>query len=373
MYLHEPWLRKWILGLVLAFPVAAIAAPDPGETLVERGNIDDDFYAAGSVVDLDAEVAGDVIVAGGELFIGHQVAGDVIAAGGRLKIRGDVVDDVRVAGGEIDIDAVIGDDLAVAGGSITLSPGSRVGGQAWLAGGEVHMAGTIDGNLKISGGTIRLAGTVHGDVELEGGEIEILDSAQIDGALEYQSPRQAETDPAASIGGQVTHDDVGWNYADRGYGLFFAITLIVASVLFYLFFPNYTQASVRRVASDPWASLGIGFVFVVVTPLLGMMLMLIVVGLWVGLCLLAMYGVALLSGFLVACFFVAERAARLFKQDITSTGRRLISVVIAILVLGLVQTIPLIGGLILFLLLLFGLGAGLIQLRYVYRPPPALS
>ena len=31
----------------------------------------------------------------------------------------------------------------------------------------------------------------------------------------------------------------------------------------------------------------------------------------------------------------------------------------------------LLGGLMLFLLLLLGLGAGLIQLRYVYRPPDA--
>ena len=73
--------------------------------------------------------------------------------------------------------------------------------------------------------------------------------------------------------------------------------------------------------------------------------------------------------FLIACFFVAERGAALFRQDIGSRSRRLISVIVAIFVLGLVQTVPLLGGLVLTLLLLLGLGAGLIQLRYVYRPP----
>jgi cytoskeletal protein CcmA (bactofilin family) len=350
-------------GLAVSF--ASFADSSAGETVVERGNIDDDYYAAGGVVDIDAEVAGDVIVAGGELYIGHLIEGDVIAAGGK--------DDIRISGGDLNIDATVGDDLAAAGGSITISPGTSVGGDAWLAGGEVHIAGTILGNLTVAGGNIRLSGTVRGDVELEGGEIQILDSARIDGELKYKSPRPATTSAGATISGEITHEPVDWDYADSGYGLFFSITLMVAGVLFYLFFPHYTLASVKRMGSDPWSSVGLGFIFLVATPLVAVMLMLIVLGLWVGLSLLALYCVALLSGFLIACFFVAERGARLFKQDISSRGRRLISVIMVIFILGLIQMIPLLGGLILFLLLLFGLGAGLIQLRYVYRPPETVS
>ncbi|MDH3630198.1 MAG: carbohydrate-binding domain-containing protein [Gammaproteobacteria bacterium] len=360
--------RILILFPALAVSCASFADSDAGETVTKRGNIDDDYYSAGGVVDIDAVVAGDVIVAGGELYIGHLIEGDVIAAGGTLKIRGEIKDDIRASGGDLNIDAIIGDDLAAAGGSITLSPGVTVGGDAWLAGGEVHIAGTILGNLKVTGGDIRLSGTVHGDVELEGGEIQILDSARIDGELTYKSPRQATTGADAVISGGITHQPVDWDYADRGYGLVFSITLMVAAVLFYLFFPHYTLVSVKRIGSDPWSSLGLGFIFVVATPLVAFILMLIVLGLWVGLSMLALYCVALLSGFLIACFFVAERGARLIKQDISSRGRRLISVIVVIFVLGLIQMIPFLGGLILFLLLLLGLGAGLIQLRYVYRP-----
>ncbi len=362
-----------ILMPALALPGYSIAASDVGDTVTRRDQIDDDYYAAGGVVDIDADVAGDVIVAGGELTIGHRIEGDVIAAGGSVKIRGEIKDDTRISGGDLNIDASIGDDLAATGGFITLSPATIVGGDAWLAGGEVHMAGTIAGNLKISGGNIRLSGTVRGDVELEGGEIQILDSARIDGNLNYKSPRPAATDIKAQITGQVTHETVRWDYADSGFGLVFTITLVVASILFYLLFPHYTLASVKRIGSDPWTSLGLGFIFVVVTPMLAVIMMLIVLGLWVGLSLLALYCVALLSGFLIACFFLGERGAKLFKQDIAARGRRLIAVIVAIFVLGLVQMIPLIGGMVLFLLLLFGLGAGLIQLRYVYRSPKAIS
>lgn len=360
-----------LLGLALLLPVPVAAVSDSGDSIVERGPIDDDYYAAGGTIDIDAVVAEDVIVAGGEIEVGHQIGGDLIAAGGSLQIHGRIGDDARIAGGELIIDASIGDDLAASGGSITLTRSSRVGGDAWIAGGEVLMAGTVEQNLKIIGGEIRLSGHVLGDVELEGGDIQILDGAQIDGDLVYLSPQPAVTAAGSRIDGQVLHEPGDPGYDDRGFGLFFSLTLMVASILLYLCFPNYTRAAAARVGSDPWNSLGLGFVVLVATPVAAFILMLLVVGLWVGLSLLAMYAVALLVGFLVGCFFLAELGAGWFKQNLASTARRLIAVIIVIFILGLLQTIPLAGGLLLFLLLLFGLGAGVIQLRYVYRSDSA--
>ena len=246
---------------------------------------------------------------------------------------------------------------------------TSIAGDAWLYGGKILIDGSINGNLKVIGVDIRLSGTVLGDVELEGVEIEILDSASIAGNLVYRSPQPAVTASGVQIGGRIDYEAGEQKYGDRGFGLFFSITLALAAILLYLLFPHYTMASVQRIRKDPFTSIGLGFVFFIMTPLLAVFLMLIVLGLWIGLSLLALYCIALLAGFLIACFFVAERGAKLFKQDISSRTRRLISVIIAIFVLGLVQAIPLLGGLLLFILLLLGLGAGLVQLRYVYQTP----
>lgn len=360
-----------LTGLVLALPCNLLADSDRGDRVVKRGQIDDEFYAVGGAIDIDAKVDGDVIVAGGELRLGHRIDGDLIAAGGKLRIRGEVTDDIRISGGDLDIDAVIGDDLAAGGGQVSVSAGSRVGGDAWLFGGEVDMAGTVNRDLLIRGGKIRLSGTVFGDVELDGRDIQILDGARIHGNLSYSSPRAVQPGERVTIGGELTRASIDYEYADSGFGLFFPITLMVAGILLYLLFPRYTLAAVRRIDTDPWTSLGIGFLFLVFTPCLALMAMLIVLGFWIGLSLLALYGVALLTGFLVACFFLAERGARLCRQELASTGRRLIGVTIAIFVLGLAQSIPLFGGILLLVLLLFGLGAALVQLRYVYHPSEA--
>lgn len=360
-------LKGLLLALFIIFPLTSFPDSDADETVTRRGTVDDDYYAAGGVVDVDAEVSGDVIVAGGELFIGHRIDGDIMAAGGTVKIRGEVKDDVRIAGGDLYIDASIGDDLAVSGGSITVSPATTIGGEAWLAGGEVHMAGTVNRDLKITAGNIRLSGTVHGDVELEGGEIQILEGAQIDGELRYQSPEESSIDSAANITGKITYQELDWDYSPKGFGILFSLTIVIAAILLFWLFPKFTLSSADRITADPWKSLGLGLVLLVVTPMVATMLMFLVLGVWIGLTVLALYLVALLLGFLIACFFLGDRGAKLVNRDLNTRGRRILSVTLAILLIGFIKIIPLIGGLILFALLLFGLGAGVLQLYSVYR------
>jgi len=357
------------LGLTLAFPIVSYAAADADETITKRGSVDDDYYAAGGTVDIDAEVAGDVIAAGGELFIGHRIEGDVMAAGGSVKIRGEVEDDVRISGGDLSIDVVIGDDLAASGGSIYISPNTTVGGEAWLAGGDVTMAGTINKDLKITAGNIRLTGVVHGDVELQGGEIQVFESAQIDGNLHYKSRQPGSIDPAAHIAGNVTFEELEWDYSENGIGIIFSITLIAAGILLFWLFPKFTLASAGRITSNPWKSLGTGVVILIATPIVVIILMSILLGVWIGLSVLALYFVALLLGFLIACFFVGERGAKMLKKDISTTGRRILSVSLAIILIGFLSIIPVLSGLMLFTLLLLGLGAGTLQLHFVYRHP----
>lgn len=350
--------------LIHAFP--CIAASDSGETVTKRGDVSEDYYAAAGTVDIDATVIGDVVVAGGELYIGKEIQGDVMAAGGTIRIKGEVFDDIRSAGGDIEIDALIGDGLLLAGGKIRVTSDTNAAGEVWIAGGDVTMAGTVGKDLLVMAGNIRLSGTVLGDVVLHGGEIEILEGAVINGNLLYKSPQKATIHPDAKITGDVTYEKMEWDDYEGGSGIFFSLTLIVAAIVLYLMFPGFTISAAGRIASNPWKSLAIGVVALIITPLVAALFMGIVVGIWVGLALLCFYFVALITGLLISCFFLGDRAARILKKDASTTGRRLISVSLIIILLGLIQLVPLMGGLLVFVLLLLGLGAGILQLRINY-------
>lgn len=355
------------LVLMLVFPLLSSAVPESGETVTRRGTVNDDYYAAGGTVDINAVISGDIVIAGGELFIGHHIKGDVIVAGGSVHIRGDIQDDVRAAGGDITIDANIGDDLIAGGGRINVSAGSTVDGEVWLAGGDVLVAGTVNKDLVIGAGSIRLSGTVHGDVKLEGGEIQILEGAIIDGDLHYKSPGEANIHSDARIAGNVTYEQAEWDHPHRGAGIFFVITMVVASIVLFKLFPGFTMSAVSRISADPLKSLGAGFLALIIVPIVAVLLISIILGVWIGLSIFAFYLVALLLGFLVSCFFVGDWGAKRLNKDVTTTGRRLLSVTITIVVLGLLKLIPVIGGLLIFALLLLGLGAVMLQLKDNYN------
>ena len=353
--------------LIFIFPCASFSASDIGETVIKRGTVNDDYYVASDSVNIDAEVAGDAVVAGGDLFIGRRIQGDIMAVGGSVNIRGEILDDVRVIGGDVNIDATIGDDLAVAGGEIKVFSTTSTGGEAWLAGGDVDMAGTINKGLSIVAGTIRISGTVRGDVVLEGGEIHILEGALIEGSLRYKSANKATIHPDAKIIGDISYEEKKWDHPHRAYGIFFSITMIAAAIVLFLLFPGFTLSSVEKISSDPWKNLGVGFALVILTPVAAILLMSVVLGIWIGLSILALYFVALLLGFLISCFFLGDWGARRLRKNITTTGRRLFSVALGIIFVGIIQLIPVIGGLFIFVLLLSGLGAVASQLHCVYR------
>ena len=83
-------LPAFFSALMLVVPVSLFAAPETGEIISKQGVVSDDFYALAGTVNMDADVAGDVIVTGGDLRIEHRIQGDVMAAGGTVNVRGEM-------------------------------------------------------------------------------------------------------------------------------------------------------------------------------------------------------------------------------------------------------------------------------------------
>jgi cytoskeletal protein CcmA (bactofilin family) len=368
--------NTWISSAMAVLALCAIpwiaTAQDTGETVVKRGAVNDDLYAFGRTVDIDAQVRGDVIAAGGDVSVGRMVSGDVMVGGGNVSLRGKVDDDVRAGGGSLDLDLVVGDDLIAAGGEIRTSPSTRVGGNAWFAGGSLDLSGDFAHDLRAAGGDIRLGGHVHGDVDLEGDNISILPGAVIDGNLVYRSSRMANIEKDATIRGKVTRMPYpararGMPAVERGSSLVFLASLFLSALVLALVFPRFSAASAECLRTRPWAALGLGFAALVATLVAALLALVLVLTFLPGLVLMALYPVVLLAGFLIGVVWVGELGARLIRRDAgASPGIRVLSLAVALVVLGLLSLIPVIGGLIWFLLMLFGMGAGILQFSRQY-------
>ena len=145
--------------------------------------------------------------------------------------------------------------------------------------------------------------------------------------------------------------------------------LMVTGVVLLLLFPGVFARSARTIATNPWKSLGLGLAALVVTPVVVMILLFTVLGIPLAFTAMALYAVALLVGFLVAAVFLGD-VGGLLGQRRPSPGGQIVRLLGALIVLALARWIPVVGGLILCLALLFGLGALVLESHRAYAGRP---
>lgn len=349
----------------MLFP-PGLHAQETGATVILRGTLLDNVYAAGGSVDVLGDLEHDLVAAGGTINIRQLVKGDVIVAGGSVNLSGRVGDDVRAAGGTVSIGGPVGGEVVAAGGTVTLTPETRVEGRAWLGGGRVVVAGRIGRELKVAAASVSVGGEVDGDVWIAARTIEILPTAHIKGDLAYTSVKPARIAPGAEIQGRVIYTKPVLAERARWIGLV-VVTLIriaflggviVCGVVLLLLFPGFAVSAAGTISSDPWKSLGVGFLVLIVTPIVGIILMVTIIGIPVGVVLGALYMVALLLGYLTAAVFLGELVARLVGRGLElSTGGRVFSLVLSLVFLALIRLIPVLGGIVAMLAVVIGLGA----------------
>jgi len=324
-------------------------------------------------------VAGDLYAAGCPISVDRPVGKDVVVAGCDINVTGEVGDDLRAAGGQVTLDGKVSGEAIVAGGKIVLTSGSVVAGRALLLGGEVAVDGKIGKDLKIYAGKITIQGEVEGDTRVMAREIEMRPGAKIKGNLSYASRDEIKMDPTAQVIGKITREPTpkGWREERRweprhyGFRVVRLLGLIAAGALMLLLFPAFTQAAQLNVGTAAWKSLGLGTAVVFAGSLVVLMLLITVIGIPIALVLLAAYGILCLIGYLTAAHFIGERIAQpLRKGAETSTAWRIGMLAIALILLALIRMIPLAGGLVALLALLFGAGATVLQLFRRYRGTP---
>ena len=374
--MHIPQHRIFfsvLLGLFIATIV--IWAQEPGQLVLIDTPVNQDLYAASRDVSIETTVNGDVVVAGQNVSVDGRVTGDVIVAARDIKISAAVGDDVRAAGQYIRVTAPVAGHIAAAGQTVTIS--KPVGEWAWLAGNTVEVLDTVGGKLTIHARNITVDSQITGDVELIGEKLNLGPKTVVLGNLTWRSDNEADIDPGARIDGQFTKAPLP-DYADADVedgGLFFTLRLIVAVAVLFLLFPNPMRSTTDRLVAHPVLLLILGFVVMVVAPVVAIILMVTGVGVWLGLALLGIYLVALLLGVLTGLFSLSDIVLRRF-QPTPTVWQALAAIIGTIVAVGLLTYVPVVGTLMALAIGLFGFGAlchGCWVLVQRYRNKPLSS
>lgn len=180
---------------------AAGGSPLEAETVLQT-NATDTFIAASSGMP-ELQTPGDIFASGAAVVTKGRVAGDAHVAGFDLDLEAEVAGDLYAAGATMTLRAPVGGDLSMMGFSLRTANSAITTGNARMLGGTITIEGPVGGALAATGGEITLNAPVTGDVLLQGGTVTFGGKARIAGTLTYSAPEPvnipAEVIPAARV------------------------------------------------------------------------------------------------------------------------------------------------------------------------------
>lgn len=306
-------------------PVAADETRTGSSVVVEEGEtIDDDLTAFAGTVIVRGTVNGDVTAFSGDIHVEGQVNGDLTAFGGNVRITGTVSGDVDAAGGNV----VVAED-------------ARVGGQLEAAAGNVIIDGEVGEDARVGAGTITLgpSAVVGGDFVYDG-DLDRAESARIAGEVRQESSVGIDL----GFTGPLVPNWVGWMYG-------FLVNLVLGAVAL-LVFPRFSAGIADRATANPLRSGGAGLLLFVGIPILLVLLFISLIGIPLGLLGILVYALLLWFGYVYGAFAVGTWAL-----GVADAGGRWLALFVGLLIAGVVGFVPILGGIVQFLVLLLGLGA----------------
>lgn len=322
----------------------------------------DNYYAAGNRVDITAPMPADVLVAGREVMIRQPVAGDILAAAWRVELAAKADDDVRLAGSEIYLNAPVEGDVTIAGGSITLGPQSTVGGRSWITGNTVRLEGVLEREVSIAAANVLVTGEIRQPLKIVADTFEVAAGARLLAPVTYRSPKEAIIAPGATVAGPMTYTRIEPREAREARQLpvvstlLFSVHLFLAGLLVIAFLPRTEASIVDTLRRHPGKSILAGLTLFITVPVAALFLIASVLGLPFGLMLAAAFAVLLFAGVLTTAFFVGEWEGRLLRSEAMMTRQRHAMLLLAgVLTLALLRSV--VGGLAVFVSILFGFGA----------------
>lgn len=371
---HFKILAASLVSLLIVFAVASTAnaagffvGKEDGTATIPAGKtVDSTAFIAGSQVVIDGTVQGDLYCAGETVTIKGTIDGDVICGGSTVTIDGTVKGDVRAAGSTVMLGGDIAGSVLVAGSSVTTSDNFKVGRDFTGAAETMNLAGNFSRDVLAAATKFTLSGTVVRDISAYTDQFSLADNASVRGNVWYSSTNKSNV-PDGVVQGNVVfeqskrQDETSLDLSGLLLGM---LMLIVLAVVGVLVMPRFVHTAASLAPRDVLLAFLIGFVAILLTPLVGVLLAVTMIGLLAGIVLMLVWLLAIISSGIFASYYVGtlvlqKRATNAVLVALAG------SVVLAVLLL-----IPFINVLAFILMVCIGAGMQIMHIRHQFSKNP---
>lgn len=355
---------------------AAIFRANDNLVISESEVIDENLYAAGSVLTIYSEVQGDVYAAGEVVSISGVVNGDVNVVGETVQLLNQITGDIRVAGATVTVGKEIFGEVMIAGVDVTILETSTITGKAYIAGSNVDVNGTINGDLEIYGEMVKINGEIFGNVKIGADKVILGSNAVIHGNLEYELVDQIISSTAPQVLGEVIKIDVKIDdkipaiknkKSGKGlsgflalYSIFKLLVLVLTSLVTFFLFQKYSSTTSKEIVKNfGWNWLR-GAVIGMIIPSAIFLLMITLLGYKLGLFLMALFILVCMLAKIFAVMAIGAFVHKLVQKALKKKEEKELSwqtVMIGVTVFWLLGLIPIFGWLVKFIFIVPAFGA----------------
>ena len=293
----------------------------------------------GNVVTIDNDVNDDLFVSGNQVTINSNVNGDLFAAAGDVVVNGNVTGDAYVVGGNVTVNGQITGGLIVGAGQATISGKT----EKIIAGcGDLAIKGNTDkiiaaaGNVKIystsvveryayiSTGGFDNQGTINGELNLSAEQL--IEKGNV-GTFNYQKGTAGEdfSKGMRSLGAILS--------------ILGAIGMLVLGILLIHLFPKLFFTIEKEVEKDSIVRTIIGFLLIIATVIVGVILAVTVIGLPIAAILGMFFIIALMTSGLFVSYCTGKFVTKRLNINTSDIGM----FVIGFVILAILKLIPVLG------------------------------
>lgn len=297
-----------------------------------------------------------LLAAGRNVTLAGDYEGGLIA-GAFVTLRGSSHGDVTAVAGSITVDGRIEGNADFVAERVELTPQARITGNVRFLARRIVIGGQIDGNVLALTQDSRVDGRIAGDVSIttESGQLGRL--ARIDGDVDLVSEQPMLVDRQAQVGGETRIASTEQGFGIHGWALLWSMLWVgsVALALNFIWPAGFRRAG-ATLAERPVASIVVAIVAYAIFAIVGLICTVTIVGIPIAIVVALAAAVLGMFGWAVAMLAAALLMTRLLRQP-----PRIAIVaplfLVSLVVFHLLEQVPVLGGLVLWLYWLAGVGA----------------
>ncbi len=310
-----------LLALLLPSVYAAQNANDQKVVTIEN-DINDDLFVSGDQVTVNGNINGDLFAGGGQVVVNGNVTGDAYVVGGNVTVNGQITGGLIVGAGQATISgktekiiagcgdlAIKGntDKIIAAAGNVKIYSTSVVERYAYISTGGFDNQGTINGELNLSAEQLIEKGNV--------------------GTFNYQKITAGEDFSKGMRSLGVILSILG------------AIGMLVLGILLIHLFPKLFFTIEKEVEKDSIVRTIIGFLLIIATVIVGVILAVTVIGLPIAAILGMFFIIALMTSGLFVSYCTGKFVTKRLNINTSDIGM----FVIGFVILAILKLIPILG------------------------------